>query len=192
MSTLDRSVREYLADVAAPTPSSTGGSVSAVTVAAAAGLAGMTAGLSTTLDDHRALAEQADALRERALTLATADSVAYRAVCTVLRLDKHSPGRSQAIRDALVAASQPPLRLAHLAAEVASLAALLAAQGNPVARGDAITAANLAAASARSAAVLVRTNLNSAGVDSEALTEADDAAESAQRSAELALAAPIG
>ena len=46
MSELDRSVRDYLAQVASPTPSATGGNVGAITVAAAAGLVAMTARVS--------------------------------------------------------------------------------------------------------------------------------------------------
>ncbi|MQA09219.1 MAG: hypothetical protein GEU98_11855 [Pseudonocardiaceae bacterium] len=189
LSTLDNSVREYLADVAAPAPSATGGNVCAVTVAAAAGLVGMTARLSRSLDDAEEIAANADKLRERAAMLAGADSVSYKAVCTVQRLAIDSPACSQAVRDALVAAAQPPLRIARLAAEVASMAALLSAHGNPVSRGDAITAATLAASAARSASVLVRINLTSAGLDAGAAGEGEAAAESAERSASLAQAA---
>ncbi|TCP52044.1 formiminotetrahydrofolate cyclodeaminase [Tamaricihabitans halophyticus] len=183
---MDRTVREYLAEVAAPAPSATGGSVCAITVAAAAGLVGMTAGISRQLDDAPAIEESARELRERAVHLAGADSASYRAVCTVQRLAQDSPACSQAVRDALIAAAQPPLKIAKLAAEVASLAALLSAHGNQVARGDAITAASLAAASARSAATLVRINLTSAGLDTGGAVEAEAAASSAKRSAQLA------
>ncbi|GAB3484075.1 cyclodeaminase/cyclohydrolase family protein [Amycolatopsis cihanbeyliensis] len=192
MSTLDRPLRDYLAEVAAPTPSSTGGSVCAMTVAAAAGLVAMSAGVSRTLDDSQDLAKLANALHERAAMLIEADTRAYRAVGAAQRLDPDGPERSTAIRDALVAAAQPPLRVAHLATEVASLAALLVAQGNPVVRADAITAANLAASAARSAAVLVRTNLRAAGLDDGASAEAEAAATSAERSAHLVQSCPIG
>ncbi|RCW43142.1 formiminotetrahydrofolate cyclodeaminase [Halopolyspora algeriensis] len=182
MSILDTSVRDFLAEVAAPTPSATGGGVGAVTTAAAAGLVAMVARLSTSLQDSAELAAQAEGLRERAMELATADADSYAAVLAAQRRPREDPDRAEALREALAAAARPPFRLALLASEIADLAADLAERGKPVLRGDAVTATTLAAAAARSSAVLVRTNLTAAGHSLEHADSADAAAAAAQRS----------
>ena len=68
-------------------------------------------------------------------------------------------GRRERIRDALHGAVIVPLEIAEAAAQVGQLATGVAAGGNPNLRGDAITAAYLAEASARSAAALVDINV---------------------------------
>ena len=123
MSALDQSVRDFLADVAAPAPTSTGGSVAAVTTAAAAGLAAMTAGVSTSLPDSASMVSRAEALRARAMDLAIADAASYEAVLAAQRRPRTDPGRSPALRSALAEAAQPPLAIARTASEVAALAA---------------------------------------------------------------------
>ena len=57
-----------------------------------------------------------------------------------------------------------PLEIAAIGARVAQLAVRVAEAGNPNLRGDAVTGAVLAAASARSAACLVDINVGSAGL----------------------------
>jgi formiminotetrahydrofolate cyclodeaminase len=52
-----------------------------------------------------------------------------------------------------------PLEVAEIGDRVAALATAIAAGGNPAVRGDALTAARLAAAAAQAAAALVRINL---------------------------------
>ncbi|WP_243793607.1 cyclodeaminase/cyclohydrolase family protein [Saccharopolyspora gloriosae] len=173
------SVRDYLDEVAAPTPSATGGVVGAVTVAAAAGLTAMTARLRR--DSTRAA--QAEALRQRATELAVADSDAYQAVLAAQRRDADDPDRAAELADAMSAAAAPPAALAALAEQVAVLAAEVAADATPALRGDALTAAALAAAAARGAAILVRINLIAADADLGAADAADaHAAEAARHS----------
>lgn len=184
MSSLDLSVRDFLAEVAAPTPSATGGGVSAVTTASAAGLVVMVARLSESLPDSGGLAAQAEGLRERAMELVASDADSYAAVLAAQRRPREDPNRAEALREALAESAQPPFRLTLLAAEVAGLAADLAERGKPVLRGDAVTAATLAAAAARSSAVLVRVNLTAAGLPLEHADSADAAAAAAQRSSE--------
>ncbi|MGH8969493.1 MAG: cyclodeaminase/cyclohydrolase family protein, partial [Actinomycetes bacterium] len=66
------------------------------------------------------------------------------------------PGeRAQALSDA----TDVPLAVAEVAAEVAALADGLARDGNPRLRGDAVAGVLLAAAAAETAAVLVGENL---------------------------------
>ena len=169
MTDLDASVRGFLDEVAAPTPSATGGVVGAVTVASAAGLAAMTARLIRS----SSRAARAEALRQRATELAVADSEAYQAVLAAQRRSGEDPARAEAVREALAGAAGPPAKLAEVAAEVAALAAELAGDATPALRGDVRTAATLAAACARSAAELARINLTSAGADLAAADEAD-------------------
>ena len=73
------------------------------------------------------------------------------------------------------------------AAEVAELAADLAARGNPTLRGDAATAALLAEAAARAAANLVAINL-AEGMEDERLDRAHGLALAAGAAAKRALA----
>ncbi len=67
--------------------------------------------------------------------------------------------RRQRIDAALSEAATIPMEVVEIAAQTARLAARLAVDGNPRLRGDAITAALLAQAGARAAAVLVSINL---------------------------------
>ena len=66
---------------------------------------------------------------------------------------------------ALSQACVVPMEVAEIGAEVAAVAAAIAAGGNPNVRGDAVTAALLAAAGSRAAAALVRINLAGAEGD---------------------------
>jgi formiminotetrahydrofolate cyclodeaminase len=177
---LDRRVSELIEEVAAPTPAPAGGSVAALVVALAAGLVEMAARLSPmTWSGADAVAVRAAALRARAAPLAQADAEAYSAVLAAMRARREDDPdvRSAAVREALEAAASVPLDIAAIAAEVAQLAAKVAARGNPNLRGDAACAAALSAAAARAAANLVLINLGTA----------DD--ERARRATELARAA---
>lgn len=159
----DISLREFLAAVAAPTPAWSAGGVLAVTAAASAGLVAMSARLSKDLDHADERADEADSLASAAMDLATADGEAYRAVLAAQRAPATGADRKANIGAALADAAQPPLELARLGERITRLAVAVASLGNPVTRGDVISAALLGASSARSAAVLVRINLTSAG-----------------------------
>jgi formiminotetrahydrofolate cyclodeaminase len=170
-------VGEFLDALSATAPGPSGGAIAALAVAFAAGLCVMVAGLSTRHlpagpagrnpcaepgAEHpaepgltaEALAQRAGQLSDRVAPLADADAEGYRAVLAALRA-RDEPAR----RAALSAASAVPMQVTQIGAEVAGIAAALAARGNPRLRGDAITAALLAAAGSRAAAVLVRINL---------------------------------
>jgi formiminotetrahydrofolate cyclodeaminase len=176
----DISLREFLAEVAAPTPDWSAGGVLAVTAAASAGLVAMSARLSKDLDGAEERADEADRLTTTAMELATADSEAYRAVLAAQRAPATDADRKANISAALADAAQPPLELARLGERIARLAVAVAALGKPVTRGDVISAALLGASSARSAAVLVRINLTSAGrPDDTRIEEASAAAAAA-------------
>jgi formiminotetrahydrofolate cyclodeaminase len=187
---LDQPVRGFLDQLAARTPTPGGGGAAAVTGAMAAGLVAMAARFSASrLPGAGDLADQADELRRRAAGLAGLDAQAYAAVLDALRLPTEAGQR----REALLGAAVVPLEIAEIGAEVAQLAVRVAEAGNPNLRGDAVTGALLAAASARSAACLVNINVGLGGLDPElsrraarAVADAGDAAERTTMSAERA------
>jgi len=144
---LDDGLKEFLDAVPARTPAPGGGAVAAIAAALAAGLTAMAARFAPEEWARRAdVVGGAEALRARAEPLADADAEAYGAFMAE---------RSQESVERIVAI---PLELAEIAAEVAELASLVAAEGNPNVRGDAAAGADLAAAAASIAARLVAIN----------------------------------
>jgi formiminotetrahydrofolate cyclodeaminase len=177
---LDEPVRGFLDQLAARTPTPGGGGAAAVTGAMAAGLVAMAARFSATrLPGAGELADQADELRRRLAQLAEEDAQAYAAVLA---------SRGPEGKKALLGAAMIPLEIAALGAKVAGLAVQVAEAGNPNLRGDAVTGAVLAAASARSAASLVDINVRLGELDPDlsrrAAAFAGDAASSAERVSE--------
>jgi formiminotetrahydrofolate cyclodeaminase len=170
-------VGALLDEVASRTPAPGGGSVSALAVAFAAGLAEMAARFSdgNWPEAARAAARAAE-LRERAAALAPADAEAYEAVLAARGEDGGA---------ALERAAAIPLELAELAAEVAELAADAAEHGNPNLRGDAAAGAALAEAGARAAANLVAINLRARPEDGRPARAACFAAEAAEAAARV-------
>ena len=169
---------DFLDGLAARTPTPGGGGAAAVTGAMAAGLVAMAARFSAArLPGALDLAEQADELRRRAAELAEADAVAYTAV-----LDARRGGGD--LREALAGAAVVPLEIAEIGARVAQMAARVASAGNPNLRGDAVTGALLATASARSAACLVDINVGRGGLEPELSRRAAQAVTDACAAAE--------
>lgn len=157
---LDMPVGRFLDELAAGRPAPGGGSAAAMTVALAAGLCAMTARLSAgRLAQAGELAAQAQRLQDGVAQLAQADADGYRGVLEARRIAPGTPGRAAVVAAALSAASAVPIQIVEAGVEVAGLAARLADEGNPNLRGDAATAALLAAAGARAAAGLVAINL---------------------------------
>lgn len=140
-------LESFLDDVAAATPAPGGGSSSGVACALAAALVEMSAGLA----GSGAAAEQAGALRARALRLAEEELSSYAPVLEAR--DEHE-------RDlALATASEPPARIAETAAEVAELGVEVASSASAAVRGDALTGVVLAEAAASAAFRLVEINV---------------------------------
>jgi formiminotetrahydrofolate cyclodeaminase len=164
-----------------------GGSAIAVSVALAASLSSMAARLSTKhLADATGLVERAEGLREWVAPLARADAVAYGRVLVAQRA-REAPYRDGDVRAALSEAADVPLAVAEAGAEVASIAARLASDGNPNLEGDALCAVLLAEAGVRAAVRLVEINLSGEpGEDGrlERARELVETAASARRSAE--------
>lgn len=115
------------------------------------------------------LRRRAGELRAAALRLAGEDAAAYRAVIEAPRERRH---------DALAAAADPPLAIAETAAEIGALAVASSADATGAVRGEARTAALVAAAATRAAACLVELNLAGAP-DDPRLTRARELAERA-------------
>jgi methenyltetrahydrofolate cyclohydrolase len=166
---------EFLDLVASREPAPGGGASAAVTVALAAALSGMAARFSTDhLTEAPVLAERAEELRSTVAPLARSDAVAYGRVLEAYRAPRDEEGRRRRIRDALSEAADVPLFIGEIGAEVAGIAARLAAEGNPNLRGDAVTAAELAAAGVRAAATLVELNVSAGGEDNGRLARATE------------------
>jgi methenyltetrahydrofolate cyclohydrolase len=188
---LDLSLGEFLDLVASGEPAPGGGSVAAVAVALAGGLAGMAARLSADqLADAPGLADRADASRRRVAPLARADAESYGHVLDAYRLPREpdSAIRTERVRDALSGAADVPLVVAEIGHEVAGIAARLVEEGNPNLEGDAMTAVLLADAGVRAAAALAEINLSSASVEDGRLGRAnelvDNTAATVQRATE--------
>ena len=157
---LDLTLADFLTRVAEPTPAPGAGAVSAAVVALAAGLAAMSAGLSTRrLPEAGDLAARALELQERARPLGQRDGEAYAGVLEAQRLPADHPDRPEALRAALSEATDVPLEIATIGAAVLDIAADVVRRGNPNLRGDALTACLMAQGAVRSAAVLVELNL---------------------------------
>jgi formiminotetrahydrofolate cyclodeaminase len=164
---------EFLDRVASDSPAPGGGSVAAIAIALAAGLAGMAARLSSAqLADAPELAGRADAARLRVAPLARADAESYGSVIEAFR-EPDPEARTARVRDALSGAADVPLAVAEAGNEVVGIASRLAQEGNPNLEGDATAAVLLASAGVRAAAKLVQINLSTANVDDDRLTRAN-------------------
>jgi formiminotetrahydrofolate cyclodeaminase len=169
---LNLSLGEFLNLVASDRPAPGGGSVAAIAVALAAGLAGMAARLSSSqLADAPELAGLADAARLRVAPLAGADAQSYGRVLDAYR-EPEPEARTARARDALSGAADVPLEVAEAGNEVVGIASRLAEEGNPNLRGDALAAFLLADAGVRAAAKLVQINLSAANVDDDRVRRA--------------------
>ena len=146
----------------------------------------MTAELSARhLNDAPRLAADSRGLLHRAAPLAQADADAYGDVLAAIRAPRQPAGRprEERVSAALARATEVPLEVAGLADRVAALAADIAGRGNPAVRGDALTAARLAAAAAQAAAALVQINLAGAPDDARPVRATHLAARAARAAA---------
>jgi formiminotetrahydrofolate cyclodeaminase len=165
----DRRLSDYVATVAAATPTPGGGSVAAVVGALAAALGEMVAnhthGRDLDAEGGRALGaarERLTALRQELLAAAAIDEAAYEryrlAAAMPRASDEERAARRLAMREALILATEAPLAVARAAAETASLLETIALLGNPRLRTDAALGALLSQAALRGALLNVRGN----------------------------------
>ncbi|MGH4005009.1 MAG: cyclodeaminase/cyclohydrolase family protein, partial [Pseudonocardiaceae bacterium] len=113
------------------------------------------------LIDSAGRAAHADRVRDQVAALAERDAEAYQAVLGAFALPSEPDPevRRRQIRRTLERAARVPTEIAEAASGIVTEAVELAERGNCNLRGDAYTAATLAAAAARSAAELVRLNV---------------------------------
>lgn len=163
-----RSLSELLDDVAAQTPAPGGGTSAAWATALAAALVEMAAGFTLAREEYarvhermRIAGSRAAELRAAALRLAEEELRAYEPVLAAMSLPPDDPSRADRVATSLSAAANSPLEIGRAAAEVAELAAEVAATGNRSLEGDAVAGAFLADAACRAASRLVEINLRS-------------------------------
>lgn len=181
-------LRELLERFAAATPAPGGGSASAVACSLAAGLVEMAAGFAP--EEEGATRARAAELRAEALALADRELHSYVPVLEALRLGADDPRRAARLTQAASAASDAPLQIAAVAAELAGLAAEIVHDGSPHLAGDAAAAALIAESACRAAAQLVRLNLADQVQDPRA-GQAEELAERAAAARTYALAPPL-
>jgi len=163
------SIADYLAAIAAATPTPGGGSAAALTAAMGAALVEMVAGLSLAKGEgehsalQRAARERATAARSELLSLAEEDATAFSAFMHALKLPKSS-AREQETRTATISsaaqrAAEVPLATLRAAVAVADAAQTLAERSLFSAASDLAVAARFARAAGESAAENVEANL---------------------------------
>ena len=171
---LEAGLKDFLDAVPARTPAPGGGAVAAVAASLAAGLTAMAARFAPDEWERRAeVVGRAEELRARVEPLADADAEAYGAFIGE---------RSQENVERIVAI---PFEIAEVAADVAELAALVAAEGNPNVSGDAAAGGDLAAAAASIGARLVALNAVGDARVAQAKAHAERAAAAAHRAGRL-------
>jgi len=165
----DLSVAEYAHSVSTAEPTPGGGSVSAVTGALAAGLAGMVCALTLrgkADDEQRAVLEPAELgageLRLRLLDLAVQDEAAYGGYRTAAALpkttDAEKTARATSLQLALADAAETPAAIARACFELLAMLPTIAQRGTRHPLSDASASAILADAALRSALLNVRVN----------------------------------
>lgn len=158
--TAHETISRFLDRLGARNPTPGGGAAAAVGAAHAAALVGMAARFT---DDAAAVAETADRLRERAVSLADDDQAAFTAVSEAYALPRGTAEererRTAAIQQALVRASDPPAGVVGVAAEVVALAERLLPKVNAALVADLAAAADAAHAAASTGRLNVEANL---------------------------------
>jgi methenyltetrahydrofolate cyclohydrolase len=156
-------IEHYLAELADRVPTPGGGAAAALHAAQAAALIAMVARYSDGARYDTALtgriAAEADALRERSLSLAAADADAFRAVTAAYQVPKDDPARSERIAAALTGAARPPADVIDVAVRLVSLAEDLVPSGNRNLLADVAAAAAAAMAAAMTARVNIEVNV---------------------------------
>jgi glutamate formiminotransferase/formiminotetrahydrofolate cyclodeaminase len=165
-------VDRFVDEVSSESPAPGGGSVAALAGSLAAGLAAMVANLTVGKKGYdaawtelSALAERAQALKDRLLRAVDEDTEAFNAAMAAMRMPKGTPAE-QAARDAALEAgyqqaARVPLGTATACLEAIDLARLVAEKGNRNSASDAGVAALMARAGVEGAVLNVLINLGS-------------------------------
>lgn len=165
-----KSVAQFLDELASSAPVPGGGSGAALAGALGAALASMVCNLTVGKPKYAAVEEeikdllqQTETLRTRLTNLIEEDIAAYYTLSTAYKMpretDEQKAARTDAIQEALRSATQPPLAIAEACVQVLELCTPIAEKGNIGAVSDAGVAALLAEAGLRSAALNILINL---------------------------------
>ncbi len=172
MSLIKLTVEDFVEQLASPNPTPGGGSASALAGAMAAAMVEMTCNLTVgrekfrdVEDKLRVVLARAGELRAQLLAAVDEDTAAYDEVSQAYKMpketDEEKAARSAAIQQALLVATQIPLRVAKAAMETAQLAQIALENGNPNVASDARVARLLADAAREGAVANVEINLSS-------------------------------
>lgn len=169
---LDKTLQQYLDDLASSQPTPGGGSAAALSGAMGAGLVCMVSRLTVGKADYAAvqqeigdLIEQGERLRARFQELMRLDIEAYGKLSACFKMPRgtseEKQARTQAVQDALVEAALVPLEMVERALELVQCAKRVAEVGNKNVLSDIATATSMASAAGNGAAWMVNINLNS-------------------------------
>ena len=172
MGVKDATVEQFLAAVAAPTPTPGGGSVSALAGALSAALCRMVAGLARGKTGYEGVESELAQIEARGTViqgrleaLIDEDARAYEAVMVAMRMPKSSEKEKAARVDAMQAAyrkaTEVPLETMEHCVEALELAEASVKKGNRSATTDAAVAILLAEAAIRGASLNCAVNLAS-------------------------------
>lgn len=167
---LQKTVEEFLNELASKAPVPGGGSVSALSGALAAGLVTMVCDLTIgkkqyaeVEEEIRRYREEAESLRLRLQGLLQADVEAYGRLSAAYKLpretEEEQADRYAAIQEATMEATRVPLEIAEAARQVVELSGPVAERGSRLAVSDAGIAALLGEAAVLSALLNVQINL---------------------------------
>ncbi len=162
----DLTLREFVGQLAAQTPTPGGGSVAALAGALSAALGQMVCAFSTGKPKYAAVAadvSSATAHLARAqdmfLRLMDEDAAAYEELSAAFKTARDQPGRAERIQQAAALAAAVPLETSALCRRVLATLEHLAKIGNPNLRSDVQAARHLARAGLEGAAANVEVNL---------------------------------
>ncbi|MFH1085708.1 MAG: cyclodeaminase/cyclohydrolase family protein [Chloroflexota bacterium] len=186
---VDKTVAQFLDELASKEPVPGGGSASALGAALGAALVSMVCqltigkkGYEAAESELRRVLARSEMLRREVTDLLQADTEVYAAVMAAYRLprknEEHKAARHAALQAALKDAAEVPHKLAERSAEILALALPAAQLGNPWAVSDAAAGALLAEACIHAALLNVHVNLAS-------IADADFAAQARARIAVL-------
>ncbi len=165
-----KTVAQFLDELASQAPVPGGGSGAALVGALGAALASMVCNLTVgkpkyadVQDEIQALLAQTEALRARLTTLIDEDIAVYYRLSSAYKMPKETEeqkaARTAAIQEILRDATKVPMQIAEACVQVLQLCKPIAEKGNVGAVSDAGVAALLAEAALRSAALNVLINL---------------------------------
>lgn len=159
----ERTLGDYLDQLASNAPTPGGGGVAGVIAALAMSLGRMVVSLSEASDELTAVNERLIAATRQAIDGSDADERAYGGYIAATKLPKSTPEekatRKQAMQAALRDSAETPMRLAELITSMKPALHVVASQGNPRVVSDAAIALVLAEAAIQTCLINVRVNL---------------------------------